>query len=494
MLTDQQPVVQPGNLPVPSSRRRPDRHALRLLVVLASYGTRNLALLKRLIEMYQHMTASVQIVVLSEGPKQLPANVRVVQGLPSPNPWSLPFAHKPLFAESVDDYDLFIYSEDDMEFTRSHLDAFLDATEVLHEDEIAGFLRFEKDTAGAVWMPDLHGMYRWKPESVVRRGGLTFAEHTNEHAALYILTSRQLKAAIASGGFMREPYEGRHDMLCAAATDPYTSCGFRKVVCLSRLDRFLIHHMSNRYAAATGLPLADVQSQVRTLEAIQAGAHPTTTLCATESRCVRGAWSKSFYEPPNPALLARVGAGVTTLLSVGCGWGAAEEELVRRGIAVTALPLDSVIGAEAAKRGVEVVDGRLEDCDATLAGRLYDCVVITNLLHLQRDPAAFLTRVLKFVGPGGSLIVDSPNFARLATQAKQRFGRNREGDLSDFSQSGVTQVAPKDVRACVGPAGFSRTDVHWYGHALPKATGIAHLPIRLGRLTAAGWIFVATRA
>ena len=100
----------------------------------------------------------------------------------------------------------------------------------LGQDEIAGYLRYELCQDGTVSLPDVHGTFYWKPQSVRRRGSYTVAEFTNEHAAFYVLTQAQLKRAIDSGGYLQGPYEGRYDMLCTAATDPYTSCGLRKVV------------------------------------------------------------------------------------------------------------------------------------------------------------------------------------------------------------------------------------------------------------------------
>ena len=63
-------------------------------------------------------------------------------------------------------------------------------------------------------------------------------------------------------------------MACTAATDPYTNCGFRKVVCISSLEDFLIHHLSNRYVNQFGISLPAYQEQVQTLIEIRDGVHP----------------------------------------------------------------------------------------------------------------------------------------------------------------------------------------------------------------------------
>src|SRR6266566_3832956 len=113
---------------------------MKVLVTIASYGTTNDQYVSRVIEEYRTMRYAVDFVVLSNIPKNLGPDIQVVVGLPSKNPYSLPFGHKKILAGRVSDYDLFIYSEDDILITQRNIEAFLRATEVLPENEIAGFL------------------------------------------------------------------------------------------------------------------------------------------------------------------------------------------------------------------------------------------------------------------------------------------------------------------------------------------------------------------
>ena len=212
---------------------------LRILAAIATFGEKNLGYLKRMIENFRGMDFHTDIVVHSNEFRDFGPNVRVVVPPPSDNHWSLQFAHKELFAESAQSYDLFIYSEDDSGLTKANIDAFLRLTPELAPDEIAGYLRYELDDTGQKWFPEMHGSFHWKPESAVRRGQHVVAEFSNEHAAFYILNRNQLKSAIASGGFLRGPREGWYDAPCTAATDPYTSCGFRKVIPITSLEDFL---------------------------------------------------------------------------------------------------------------------------------------------------------------------------------------------------------------------------------------------------------------
>lgn len=460
---------------------------LRLLVVIASYGTRNLDLLKRVIARYQAMRYDVDVVVVSNEPKDLGPDVRVAVGLPSSNPWSLPFAHKPIFAENADRYDLFIYSEDDMEVKEEHVAAFLRVTPHLAPDEIAGFLRYEIDRSGEWSLPDIHGDYHWKPETVARRGAYTVAEFSNEHSAFYLINRAQLKAAIASGGFLREPYEGRYDMLCAAATDPYTSCGFRKVICISEIESFLSHHMSNRYAGQEGISLVAFKGQIETLMAIGEKAHPAATLAKVESWLMRGRWCKDFYEKPNGALLSMVPRGAKRILSIGCGWGATEAALKQRGAAVTALPLDSVLGAEAARHGIEVVYGTLDEGLRQLEGRTFDCIVIADLLHLLPDPQRLLDACAG-LAPSGTIVVSGHNFGSFKIRLSRALKREGFDKLSSYAESGIHLIGPGDIKKNLKRAGLTRVAVQWVEPPSPKSAGGPLLP-----LTAKKWMLTAQR-
>ncbi|MEF7616691.1 methyltransferase domain-containing protein [Aquincola sp. MAHUQ-54] len=443
-------AFDPGAAPRGAPPAAPARRRLRMLVAIACYGERNLPLLRWVIAGYRAMSLSVDVVVLSDAPKDLGPDVRVVVGLPSKNPWSLPFAHKRLFVEQAEAYDLFAYSEDDMEVLQRHVDAFLRISPLLADDEIAGFLRYEVDREGGVWLPEAHGSFHWKPASVQRRGSETVAEFSNEHAAFFLLTRAQLRRAIDSGGFDRAPAEGRYDMLCTAATDPYTRCGMRKVVCVSALDDFLIHHLSDRYAGQLGMSLPAAQQEVRTLLAIGRGEHPATRLLAGETTIDQGEWAKAYHTrrpaggaAPAPECLP---GGARSVLSIGCGDGEAEAAWVARGVRVTALPLDAVVGAGASARGVEVLYGPLEEGLARLAGRRFDCVVASDLLHLVPQPQAVLAQCVALLAPGGTLLLEGPHFGTLRLWARRLLGRGEARLLRSYQESGVHTVGPRVLR------------------------------------------------
>src|ERR1022692_4253123 len=97
---------------------------LKILVAIASYGTGNDGYLSRLLDEYRKMPYDVHIVVLSNVQKHLSPDIEVLVGLPTKNPRSLPFGHKPVLAQRLEQYDLFIYSEDDTLITERNIKAF----------------------------------------------------------------------------------------------------------------------------------------------------------------------------------------------------------------------------------------------------------------------------------------------------------------------------------------------------------------------------------
>lgn len=480
------------NLTVERVGQGTDRRKLRILVVIASYGESHLEYIRRIIHTYQSMDMDVDVVVVSESPKELGPEVEVVVGLPSKNPWTLPFAHKAVFAQRVDHYDLFVYSEDDIEVTESQIYAFMRATAAMEPDEIPGYLRFEIAQNNVKVLTDVHGAFHWKSESVKRRGGYTIAEFTNEHAGFYIVTQQQLRRALASGEFLRAPYQGRYGLPETAATDIYTCCGFRKVVCISALDDFLVRHMSNVYVNRHGVLLPKFQEQIQTLISIRDGAHPVSGLGMAEPKVLQRNFSKSFYEQPGEEIFKMIPTSAKKILSVGCGWGAMEVRLKEGGAEVIAIPLDSVSGAAAARLGINVVYGTLAECLSHLRDCRFDAVVMTDLLHLLPNPEQFIEQCARLVGPEGTLVIGGPNFDRLPILIKRVLGKGDYQKLQSFDRSGISPCGPRQLTRRLKKAGLRVTATRWFNRALVHI-GSAESIERFGRLAARNWILLARR-
>jgi 2-polyprenyl-3-methyl-5-hydroxy-6-metoxy-1,4-benzoquinol methylase len=464
----------------------------RVLVAIASYGRGNDGYLGQLLAEYRAMPFDVDIVVLSNIDKNLGPGVEMRVGLPSKNPWSLPFAHKTLFAERADKYDVFVYSEDDILITEAHLRAFLEVTAELADDELAGYLRIEKQPDGRVSFPDVHWNFHWKPQSLKSRGQHFLARFTNEHAACYVLTRQQLAKAIRSGGFLVEPHEEKYDLLCTAATDPYTQCGFTKLIPISRLGDFTVHHLSNKYAGRMGVDEPEMQRQIAALRQLAGSKDRAVQLFETETRLPRAAFSKDYYELPSSEVMALVPDSARTILSIGCGWGATEMALAGKGLKVTAIPLDSVVSAMAADSGVEMIHGDFRAARARLEGRHFDCVLCLNVLHLVADPVGVLSLFGDVLSAGAPVIIQSPNM-RSIPEIWHGLRSGKLGRQGGYERTGAHPVSAGKLRSWCADAGF--VTAHTVGIPHRRAGILRHVPnSRIGMSMATDVITVARKA
>jgi SAM-dependent methyltransferase len=429
---------------------------IRILAAIASYGVANEPYLTRLVQQYRSMPFDVDIVVLSNLRREVAPGVEVVVvDLQGKNPWTLPFPHKQIFADRLNDYDIFIYSEDDTLVTEKNLRAFLEVSAVLSEGEIPGFLRYEECPDGSRNFPEIHGTFHWDPASVRTRGGYTMAFFTNEHAACYALKREQLRRAINSGGYLVEAHADKYDLLCTAATDPYTQCGFQKLICVSHLDDFLIHHLPNKYVGSRfGIDEPELRRQLEMLLRPSSNGHRPSSLFQTETKLWAGWYSKDYYEPVRADVLAAIPEGARSVLSIGCGWGAMEAALAAKGMRVVAIPLDPVVAGGAEAKGFDVVHGDFQTAREKLEGERFDCLLLSNVLHLVPDPVEVLACYGKLLSEEGIALLLVPNILRLSTYWGRIRGDKRFQDFGSYGKTGVHLTSHKIVRGWIRDAGM----------------------------------------
>jgi 2-polyprenyl-3-methyl-5-hydroxy-6-metoxy-1,4-benzoquinol methylase len=413
---------------------------MRILVAIASYGDKNDRYLERLIEEYRRMPWHVDIVVLSNRHKEVPGGATLLVGMPDPaNHWSLPFLHRRLFVERREQYDLFIYSEDDTLVRTQNVDTFIRTSKLLRSDEIPGFMRSEEGPDGRLYVSTVHAYFRWITSGVVHRGDELFAPFSNEHAACYMATRQQLDAAIESGGFMVPPHEGRYDMLCAAATDIYAQCGFKRLVCLTNLHDVLLPHLPNKYVGKLGVPFEEVQEQLTALRCLASRQAWLGPLFPVETPLLHGHASKNLYEAPDAQLLELIPSSAVRVLSVGCGWGATEAAIASTGKEVVGIPIDPVFGHAIRRRGIESIDGPWADAVATLEGHTFDVALVSDVLHLVEDPASWLSDVRTVLASHGTVIVSVPQINDILTRVRNKATGSRPEPMKPIGLRRVKQ-------------------------------------------------------
>ena len=400
---------------------------------------------------YREMPLEVSLVVLSNIPKDLGADVEVRVGLPTPNPWSLPFAHRTLFKERIEDYDVFIYSEDDTLAPWATLSAYLESLKILEDREIAGFLRTETAPDGTVYYSTCHSFFRWIPSSLRVRGGHLWARYSNDHSAFFVASREQLRQAIQSGGFPTMPHQGRFDMLCSAATDLYTRCGFERLICIDRIAEFALAHLPNKYIGKIGLPEEELHWQIDALRKIHAGGLPAEEMLQPETLLPGCLGSKRFREAPDPVFNQMLDGCGKNLLVWGAGDGLFEASLQKDEKRVAAYPLNAVMGECCRRRGLQVVS------PTRPAGSIdegpFDAVLLRDILHLVERPEMVLEEVRRLLRPGGRVLVRVPNFHSLKMIKNLLFNKLFRGPWTG-ERIGATPFTRKALSRLLATSGF----------------------------------------
>jgi 2-polyprenyl-3-methyl-5-hydroxy-6-metoxy-1,4-benzoquinol methylase len=443
------------------------------LVAIASYGTAQDHYLERVVREYRKLKMSCRVVVLSERKKSV-EGAEVLVGLPTRNPYSLPFAHRKLFAENAERYDLFIYTEDDTLLTEKHLEAFLAIQPKLEENEILGLLRSETTPGGEKYITSVNHHFRWLPNTVVERGGDIFAQLSNQHSGCFIATRQQLQKAIASGGFLVEPRSRIYGMLETAASDIYTQCGLRRLICLSRIKDFIVPHLANKYYSQMGIPAGELELQIQTLCALHRNGGWRGSLFDPQTNAPEFRWSKNLYEKAEDELLETIPSSTKRLLSIGAASGENEVYLAGNGIDVWAMPFDSVFADALRRRGIRTVDGPFDKAIEALAGESFDVILMVDVLHHLENPVDWLQKLRNLLLPDGHLIASVGNTSDMLSWIKDWRDGNRRSLTPDYETIGVQPVSARRLRRWCKSSGLKVTQV------IPLITGSRHLVRRFG--------------
>lgn len=242
----------------------------KLLVLIASYGTEQLKYLEQLItEFKEFKKYEVRIVVNTNIPLNI-TGIDKVNVIKLDDYQLLPLTCRKVIWESKDDYDYFIYNENDHLFLEKHLDKHIEYSKILPKDRICGLIRYEEDKTGKYY-PDYHLHFDWNYKSVETHGGKVFAHFNNIHQGSFILTKEQLLRAGNKIDFVnlvddKDSKQAKfikkvvrkmtkidllnkeeYSVKCKVNTDIYQYAGMKKLICISEFEDNLIHHLPNLY-------------------------------------------------------------------------------------------------------------------------------------------------------------------------------------------------------------------------------------------------------
>lgn len=118
----------------------------------------------------------------------------------------------------------------------------------------------------------------------------------------------------------------------------------------------------------------------------------------------------AYFEWLRTDVLAHVPPAARRVLSIGCGSGVTEAELVKRGLEVVGIELDPKAAQRARSRGLTVFGGDATQIASELAGRTFDCLIYADVLEHMADPVAVLRSHVALLEQGGTVIISVPNF------------------------------------------------------------------------------------
>jgi len=241
---------------------------LKTLAVLVNFGEEQLEYLQQVVTgLKSFKNYSVNVIVQSNIPLNI-EGVNKVNIITLEDYQLLPLTCRRVIWEDRDNYDIFLFGENDLLFKEIHLDNHIKYSDILPKNRIPGLLRFEESNKG-IYYPDYHLDFEWDFNSVEIYDNKVFAHFNNTHQATFILTKEQLLKVGNKINFLelfnektfynraknkikkmlgfKIPRQNKYSVKCKVNTDVYDYGGMKKLICISEFEDNLIHHLPNIY-------------------------------------------------------------------------------------------------------------------------------------------------------------------------------------------------------------------------------------------------------
>jgi hypothetical protein len=221
---------------------------MKILAVLVNYGKEQLTYLNKVVAGLKSFDKYTCDIIVNSNIPLTNSDIDKVNVIQLSDYQLLPLTCRKTIWENRDDYDVFIFGENDHRFKEIHIDRFLEYVEILPDDRVAGLIQYEENQTGKYY-PAYHAHYDWDYNSVEVYNGKQFAHFTNLHQASFILTKEQL-LKIGDMYDFSTFFKGKspgYSVKCMVNTDIYQHCGMKKVICISEFEDNIIHHLPNLY-------------------------------------------------------------------------------------------------------------------------------------------------------------------------------------------------------------------------------------------------------
>jgi len=163
-------------------------------------------------------------------------------------------------------------------------------------------------------------------------------------------------------------------------------------------------------------------------------------------------------------------------LDVGCAGGYVAVALRERRCSVLGVEADPTAAREARMRGVEVVDGPVDDPKVQVALRAagpFDALVCGDVLEHLVDPWRVLAVLADLLRPAGTAAISLPNAAHWTVRRALVRGRFPREDHGVFDRTHLRWLTLADARALVAGAGLKTVRESYTEAPLPLEARIA---------------------
>ena len=234
---------------------------LKALVCISNYGTKNETFIDRVISECQGFSfeTDIHIDTTQDYSRKFPSVSQRFFDMSVKE--DLVFKHREIFCKYQNDYDLFIYTEDDILITEDNINTYLAIIGKLPSTDITGFIRYEYKSGDTKtkYLIDVHPNFPTIRKNPVSIDGSEYFTLENLHQGCYVLTREQLHTAISSGNYLVPPhtaFKGKqgYGKLECGASDVFINCGFNwKVFPKDHIEDLLVHHLPDLYVNTGGI-------------------------------------------------------------------------------------------------------------------------------------------------------------------------------------------------------------------------------------------------
>jgi hypothetical protein len=240
----------------------------KILAVIVNYGEEQIAYLETVIKHLKSFQKYQVTVIVNSNIKLDIEGIDVLNIIQLEDYQLLPLTCRKVIWDLRQQYDIFLFGENDHLFLEKHIDNHIEYSKLLPENRISGLIQYEEDETGKYY-PGYHADFEWDFQSVEKVKGKLFAHFSNIHQATFILTSKQLKNIGERFNFeelvnkksllyklkrrigkkigLKFERENKYSVKCKVNTDIYEFGGMKKVICISEFEDNLIHHLPNLY-------------------------------------------------------------------------------------------------------------------------------------------------------------------------------------------------------------------------------------------------------